>query len=327
MPNYHISQKTGRANVCRAKEENCPLKDADGNTVPHFDDKEQAQAFVEQDLAQKYGSTETLEKEKNKRVDKKSNSEQQKPQDIKISTYSPNFSIFTNLSHIADYDYGYSKDCDSEAIDEDSIVINSINEEELTTSIMGIDKINSISEEEKKEIFDELRENLRSSGAFNPENYFGYTRGYDGNSKIYIKPKNGQLQRRIEQEYYKKPNAKDDKGILEYVRSKGQETAGLSPVEAIKEQLTNENNGRRSSLVDNSTGVSTATLKIRDIQIKAKGHYENIEPLPMKSNNTSPNIAGVVVRTGTTYHLVDGYHRTKNLINNKRILSKYIVLY
>lgn len=327
MPNYHINQKTGKANVCRAKDGNCPLKDADGNKVPHFDNKEQAQAFIEQNLAQEYGSTKTLEKEKNKNADKKLISEKQKPQDIKISTYSPNFSIFNNLSHIADCDYGYREDYYSDLIDEDSIVINSINEEELTASIMDIDNINSISEEEKKEIFDELRENLRVSGAFNPENYFGYTHGYDGNSKIYIKTKNDQLQKRIEQEYYKKPNAKDNKGILEYVRSKGQETAGLSPVEAIKEQLTNENNGRRSSLVDNATGVSTATLKIRDIQIKAKEHYENVEPLPMESNNTADKIAGVVVRTGTTYHLVDGYHRTKELINDKRILSKYIVLY
>lgn len=30
MPNYHINQKTGNANICRAKDGNCPLKDADG---------------------------------------------------------------------------------------------------------------------------------------------------------------------------------------------------------------------------------------------------------------------------------------------------------
>lgn len=326
MPNYHINQKTGNANICRAKDGNCPLKDADGNKVPHFDNKEQAQALVEQDLAQKHGSIKTLEKDNNN-DDKQSDLEKQKPQDIKVSTYSPNFDVFNNLSHIVDYDYGYNEDYYSDTIDEDSIVINSIDEEELTKSIMDLDENSSISNDEKKKNFDELREILRTAGAFEPENYFGYTRGYDDNSKIYIKPKNDQLQKRIEQEYYKKPNAKDDKGILEYVRSKGQETEGLSPVEAIKKQLTNENNGRRSSLVDNATGVSKATLKIRDIRIGAKEHYENVKPLPMESNNTADKIAGVVVQTGTTYRLVDGYHRTKNLMNNKRILSQYIVLY
>lgn len=430
MPNYHINQKTGNANICKAKDGNCPLKDADGNKVPHFDNKEQAQAFVEQDLAQKHDSTKTLEKEKNKNIEqnlnydvlekyyidpndvdyeydyiygedgsetidddsvylnsvnveeiakkiagkkgnwqevqkilenngasdpqsysieiyelgnstdviinfnnkekaiddlkKHFNDKKQKPQDIKVSTYSPNFDVFNDLSHTVDYDYGYNEDYYSDTIDEDSIVINSIDEEELTKSIMNLD---NVSNEEKKQNFNELREILRTAGAFEPENYFGYTRGYDDNSKIYIKPKNDQLQKRIEQEYYKKPNAKDDKGILEYVRSKGQETEGLSPVEAIKKQLTNENNGRRSSLVDNATGASKATLKIRDIKIGAKEHYENVKPLPMESNNTADKIAGVVVRTGTTYRLVDGYHRTKNLMNNKRILSQYIVLY
>lgn len=46
MVRYHISAD-GNANVCKAEPGNCPLKDLDGNMVPHFYDKESAQAYFE----------------------------------------------------------------------------------------------------------------------------------------------------------------------------------------------------------------------------------------------------------------------------------------
>lgn len=47
MAGYHINQKTGNANICRAKEGNCPLKDVDGDYAPHFETKLEAEAFYE----------------------------------------------------------------------------------------------------------------------------------------------------------------------------------------------------------------------------------------------------------------------------------------
>ena len=50
MAAYHINQKTGNVNVCRAKQGNCPLKDVDGDYAPHFETKLEAKAFYEDQM-------------------------------------------------------------------------------------------------------------------------------------------------------------------------------------------------------------------------------------------------------------------------------------
>lgn len=49
MSKFHINQVTGRYNICRATVEECPLKGADGKSVPHFATKEEAKRFIESD--------------------------------------------------------------------------------------------------------------------------------------------------------------------------------------------------------------------------------------------------------------------------------------
>ena len=54
MARYHISEKTDRPNICRAKPGNCPLNSGDVE-APHFGSEEGALTYVEEKNAQKYG--------------------------------------------------------------------------------------------------------------------------------------------------------------------------------------------------------------------------------------------------------------------------------
>lgn len=47
MVSYHINELTGRINICRASNNRCPLKNVDGETVPHFNSKSEATVFNE----------------------------------------------------------------------------------------------------------------------------------------------------------------------------------------------------------------------------------------------------------------------------------------
>lgn len=116
--------------------------------------------------------------------------------------------------------------------------------------------------------------------------------------------------------------------ILEYVRSKGQSTAGLKPIEAIKEQLNSENYGRKSSFVEKATTVKIKLVEIKKITISADKYYERIEELEPRSKNKSEIIAGVVFydKQLESYRLIDGYHRTKFLKNRNVEKFQYIVL-
>lgn len=325
MSNYHINQKTGNVNICRAKTDNCPLKNKDGEQVEHFEDKETAQKFLEQNLLNQYGSTQELNKKEE--IKNLENKKQEKPQNIKAASYIPNFNNLSDISNYAEYDYDYT-DYYSHEIDEENYAIHSINGEELAKSMVYRSAGTSIEEHEK--IVNETEQMLQNIGALDTKNYNLRVRyGYYNDHETFIEPKRSfPLIERMKKEYYKKPDAKDAAGILEYVRSKGKETAGLSPFEAIKEQLNEENKGRKSSYVERSNKASKATLRVDNVYIGAKQHYENVEPRKKVSENDSVAFDGVLFfdNKSKTYHLIDGYHRMKDLKNNKRSTGTFIVL-
>jgi len=68
MTKYHINNETGRVNICRAKEGNCPLKDNNGEITEHFDNKEAALAFNEQKLNKAHKPFKSLSKPRKERI-------------------------------------------------------------------------------------------------------------------------------------------------------------------------------------------------------------------------------------------------------------------
>lgn len=47
MAKYHINPETGRANICRAQDGNCPLRTEDNKQLPHFNSKEESRDYIE----------------------------------------------------------------------------------------------------------------------------------------------------------------------------------------------------------------------------------------------------------------------------------------
>lgn len=63
MAKYHVNKETGRANICRA-EKQCPL----GADTPHFDNKQDAKAYVEKNEAQNNDTFTTVSKVNAKKI-------------------------------------------------------------------------------------------------------------------------------------------------------------------------------------------------------------------------------------------------------------------
>lgn len=127
--------------------------------------------------------------------------------------------------------------------------------------------------------------------------------------------------------YYELPDAKDEAGVLQYVRGKGVDTAGLTPIEAIKKQLNDENHGKTHQLVERSNTVTAKKVNFDQVEIPQKKHFDAVEPRPVVAPENVDAVCGVLVQTGEyRYRLVDGYHRMKHktLANGKT--GKFIVL-
>lgn len=125
--------------------------------------------------------------------------------------------------------------------------------------------------------------------------------------------------------FLKQENARDNAGVLDYVRSKGIPTSGKTPLQAIKEQLSFENNGRLSKAVQVANRVAVYRIELDKIKFDKK-KMQSTSPAPVQSDNkTSKKIAGVLVKDGKNYVLVDGYQRTKGLGNQET--ASYILLY
>ena len=139
--------------------------------------------------------------------------------------------------------------------------------------------------------------------------------------------------------YWNRNNAWDTSGVLDYVRGKGLDTTGKTPVEAIKAQLAAENNGKMVAVLDESHSVFVRRLSPSEITLLDAERLQKTEPAPIQSpisKHEDPttheellvgkDIAGVVVQKDNKYFLVDGYARHKGLGRNPNKQQEYIVL-
>lgn len=70
MTNYHLNEKTGLANICRAKSpDSCPIKNDDGTNTFHSTDKAEVQQMAEKNLSTKHGNVAKLKKNKTENMD------------------------------------------------------------------------------------------------------------------------------------------------------------------------------------------------------------------------------------------------------------------
>jgi hypothetical protein len=160
------------------------------------------------------------------------------------------------------------------------------------------------------------------------DNFISEETGYYGEGTVDVEL-TPDLVQKMQEHYYTRPDAVDRTGVLAYCRSKGFDTTGKNPVEALKSQIRAENNNKAYSPVDNATKVNLQTIRLDSVIIPAKQHYEAVEPRPLDVKPAGDQaIAGVVVKTRDGgYRLVDGYHRTKFLNNStKRSKGIYFVL-
>lgn len=153
---------------------------------------------------------------------------------------------------------------------------------------------------------------------------------YYGQSVLVVPPRG--MEEKLTQWYWNLPNADDGAGVLRYVRAKGVDTSGLTPVEAIKKQLAAENNGIEHPLLEKVNNASVTSVRLRDVVIPNREWFDKVEPRSVKAGGDSYPVTGVVVFVRNQYVLIDGYHRTKDVFKkseNSRVspYCDYIILH
>ncbi len=175
--------------------------------------------------------------------------------------------------------------------------------------------------------YPELLALAKQLGADTPKAYYGYGEPdyYDDQPHIRFEDT---VAKELANWYWKTSyNGFDHDGILEYVRGKGTETIGLSPIEAIKEQLRNENGNKINSLVEAARYVKIVNLRIDQITVTNETHLTRVQPQPLEvPTENGKKISGVVVADRNRFLLVDGYHRYKDAKKKGRTLGDYVVL-
>jgi hypothetical protein len=179
----------------------------------------------------------------------------------------------------------------------------------------------------KKDVPDDKVAYAESEGWDRPEKWEVRAEGDYYEDAIVVEPPSD-MKDKLTQDYWKYPNAVDYAGILKYCRGKGFDTTGKSPIEAIKEQLDNENLGTKSAKVNKATKVSMDNVKFDKVQISQTNHYNKIQPKKAKSpfKKGGLTVHGVVFKESGKNHLVDGFHRTKDSIQSGKKSGKYIIL-
>lgn len=131
---------------------------------------------------------------------------------------------------------------------------------------------------------------------------------------------------RLLEYFFSLGDAVDAEEILPYLRGKGFDTTGLTPVNAVKMHLKEENRGKVVDYVENASIASRKTLRIGEVKIPQLRHYEAVEARPVIAPKGVKNTVGVVVKRGNEYVLVDGYHRMKSQKSKGAKTGSFIVL-
>lgn len=194
----------------------------------------------------------------------------------------------------------------------------SIDVREVLSSTFGTSK-NNIPEELVTYATDEL--GMDKTDAYEAVAERGY---YGEEASVQLQSHNVEA---LTEWYQKLSNAQDKDGILDYARSKGTDTTGKTPLEAIKTQLAAENNGKVIESVKTALSIGSITMTPKKIVVPNPKHFDQVEATPIQTkNSTSDDIIGVVVEKGDEFVLIDGYHRYKKALENPRKQGKYIVL-
>lgn len=160
-----------------------------------------------------------------------------------------------------------------------------------------------------------------------PESYeVSSSRGYYGDEAEVTLTFESNVRKKLTEYYLNRPDAKDTAGILPYLRGKGQDTTGLTPVEAVKKHLRAENRGAIVKYVEDANTVYKMRVPLTDVKVPQKKHLETVEPRkPIHPKNVE-KFCGVVVKKGNAYFLVDGYHRLKYELGTNNKTGNFLVL-
>lgn len=150
--------------------------------------------------------------------------------------------------------------------------------------------------------------------------------GYYGEEAKVVLSEPETVTQRLLEYYFSRKDAIDTGNILPYLRGKGFQTAGLTPLDAVKSHLREENKGKIVDYVENATSVCRKTLSISEVKIAQLRHFENVEPRSLTVPKGAVKTCGVVVQRGKEYVLVDGYHRVKYQKAKGVKTSSFIVL-
>lgn len=171
----------------------------------------------------------------------------------------------------------------------------------------------------------ELKQLIKDNKWDDIENWGVHTEpSYDREIPVVDKPEG--MFNEVQKWYWNQPNAEDKKGVLNYVRSKGTETAGLTPLEAIKKQLAEENPGKRHRGVENAATVDQRKIRLADIFVPKPARLRDVDGQPAVDHQNKVGLSGVVLKQGDSYRLVDGYHRLKDLNDKNRVTGRYLIL-
>lgn len=308
MTKYHVSPKTGKVAECGATVR--PCRYANYNSI-----EEAAASIVDNGVTPQHIEGIT------------------KPAIIlpKSSLIEPRVLSTSALSYEYDYDFygddgsGYYSlgEDDYYSTPEpysvyDGLRLETVDAEGTVRGILGIRDRNAPLPDGLQTIVDENDWNDKYKWEISAEN------DYYGESVVVTPPEN--MLPKLQEWFWKQENASDVEGVLDYVRSKGTETKGLTPVDAIKKQLSEENEGRHNRRVENATKVSTAKVNFNRIIVPHQRRLNDIDARPATNYEGQEDFAGVLIKEGNRYRLADGYHRLKHFKGTTRKTGKYIIL-
>lgn len=290
---YHINMKTGRANICRARY-SCPF----GGSKDHFSTKEEAAAEYEQRM-KKLELAEARRRAPMGLNPKTGPNDRRKRAPVVVDPLpfdEPYFASWELLEATDVEPLGYYED-DGYSTFQEAYPRKAI---ELTLGLEEKDWPESLTE-----LVAEHEEEWSNTASWDVE--YGY---YPGETPQVSVPQS--MSEKLIEWYWDQPNANDRQGVLEHVRSKGFETAGLRPVDAVK-KLLREENGMDLKWVNSARDAHVAAIDFSEVRIN-KRHYSEVTPRkPEPQTSQAKPIEGIVHHSPKEgYRLLDGYHRLKH---------------
>lgn len=323
MAKYHVNPGTGRASQCSATFK-CPFGDLESD---HYASAADARKSFEDKMAK------VAEAEENARKNKAAKR-------LGDPIILPTVKKFPHGNRIhSGLDYSYDDHFNHEQDDDGMCRCGTI--ENVQIKGWGDDG-EGLAEYAKDQLgldYDEdLPEDLKGELAPFVTNFNSYdyeaviTPGYYGEEFSGIIPPQ-ELSDVLSRHYYAQPDAGGPEDILTYIRGKGYETTGESPLEAIKGALQAENKGRLVAKVAKAKKWRTAAIDLSNITLPSESQKTAGEkdPRPLSSpygkNPPSGEIAGVVLqKSNGSYELIDGYHRMGSLKAEGKRKKKYLIL-